>query len=257
MLDRAPDHDPVAVRRGHERVRLDRELGDHREGYVPSTTTSASRSAASRSPHAVAVLAEDVRARERVDRAERWVLDERRIRRQAAGHGVDRGQLLVRRPGRARGLLGRVERLGGDGGHRVAMVLRLAVARTGPVLELRARTAASGREVGGGQDEPDAGHGEGRAGVDPADARPRHVERDELHVEDVVEVDVGDVLLPPGDRSTPPTRAGDSPDRHWGRPRVGRRRSVADDVARPPVAVPRARRSAPPRAASTASKICS
>ena len=31
VLDRAPDRDPVAVGRGHERVRLDRELGDHRE----------------------------------------------------------------------------------------------------------------------------------------------------------------------------------------------------------------------------------
>ena len=31
VLDRAPDRDAVAVGRGHERVRLDRELGDHRE----------------------------------------------------------------------------------------------------------------------------------------------------------------------------------------------------------------------------------
>ncbi len=31
VLDRAPDGDAVAVGGGHERMRLDRELGDHRE----------------------------------------------------------------------------------------------------------------------------------------------------------------------------------------------------------------------------------
>ena len=64
VLDRAPDRDPVAVGRGHERVRLDRELGDHREVRTcPRRRRSASAVGGVDVAPAVAVLAEDVRAR--------------------------------------------------------------------------------------------------------------------------------------------------------------------------------------------------
>ena len=50
VLDRAPDGDPVAVGRGHEGVRLDRELGDHREGVGALDDHLGVASAASTSP---------------------------------------------------------------------------------------------------------------------------------------------------------------------------------------------------------------
>ena len=153
------------------------------------------------------MLAEDVRTREGIVRPERRILDERRIRCPGRGDGVDRRELLDVNPHETRGLLGCVERLGGDRGHRVAVELRLADRQHGPVAQLRAEARHRVREVGGGHDETNAGHGEGRARVDPDDPRPCHVERDELHVEDVLEVDVRDVLLAPGD-PLDPTDAG-------------------------------------------------
>ena len=160
---------------------------------------------------------------------QRRVLDERRIRGQGRRDRVDRGELLEIDPHEARGLLGGVERLGGDRGHGVAVELRLADREHGPVPQLWAEARHRVREVGGGHDEPDAGHGKGRARVDPADPRPRHVERDELHVEHVLEVDVGDVLLPPGDALDPADARRRLPDASLGRDLgIGRRRSVAD-----------------------------
>ena len=118
-------------------------------------------------------------------------------------HGVDRRELLEIDPHEVRGLLGGVERLGGDRGHGVAVELRLADREHGPVPQLGAEARHRVREVGGGHDQPDAGDGQRRARVDPADPRPRHVEGDKLDVEDVVEGDVRDVLLPPRDALDP------------------------------------------------------
>ena len=169
-------------------------------------------------------------------------------------HGVDRRELLDVDPHEARGLLGRVERLGRDRGHGVAVELRLADREDGPVAQLGAEPRHRVREVGGGHDEPNAGHGNGRARVDPADPRPRHVERDELHVQDVLEVDVGDVLLPPGDPLDPTDARRRLADRHWGATSA----SGVDDRSPTSGAAGRA---GPPgaasAAASTASKICS
>ena len=86
------------------------------------------------------------------------------------------------------------------------------------------------------------------------DPRPRHVERDELHVEDVLEMDVGDVLLPPGDPLDPADARRRLPDRHWGATSA----SGVDD--RSPMSGAAARAGPPgtaSAAASTASKICS
>ena len=120
------------------------------------------------------------------------------------GDGVDRGQLLEVDPRPAAAASSAASRVSAaTARHRVAVVLGLADREHRPVPQLGAEARHRVREVGGGHDEPDAGHGHGRARVDPADPRPRHVERDELHVEDVVEVDVGDVLLLPGDPLDP------------------------------------------------------
>ena len=195
MLDRAPDRDAVAVGRGHERVRLDRELGDHRErvGALDDDVRLAHRGV-DVAP-AVAVLAEDVGRRVRVVRPEGRVLDERRAVRQRRGEGVDGRQLLAGDPDERGRLLGRVRSLGGDRRDRLAVVLRLADGEDRAVAPLRPEARHRLRQVRGGHDEPDAGHGQGRARVDRPDPGARRIERDELDVEHVVEVEVGDVRL--------------------------------------------------------------
>ena len=90
----------------------------------------------------------------------------------AAAIGEDGRQLLVvdaDEPGR---LLGGVERLGGDGGHRLAVVLRLADRQHRPIAPLRPEPRHRLRQVGGGHHEPDARDGERGAGVDRDDPRP-------------------------------------------------------------------------------------
>ncbi len=70
MLDRAPDRDAVTVRRRQERVRFDRELGDHRERVRPLDDAEVRfrRSGLDVAP-AVAVLAQDVGPRKPIIRA--------------------------------------------------------------------------------------------------------------------------------------------------------------------------------------------
>ena len=81
-----------------------------------------------------------------------------------------------------------------------------------------------------------------------------YVEGDELHVQDVLEVDVGDVLLPAGDPLEPADARWRLADRHWGASSA----SGIDD--RSPMSGVAARVGPPgaaAAAASTASKICS
>ena len=79
------------------------------------------------------------------------------------------------------------------------MVLGLPRCDDRSVASLRPEPRDGLRQVGGGHDHPDARHRAGRRRVDRPDACPRDRQRDELDVEDVVERDVGDVRLPPGD----------------------------------------------------------
>jgi hypothetical protein len=81
MLDRAPDRDAVAVGRSHERVRLDRELGHHRE--VVRALDDCELGIGCCRIHVaprVAVLVEDVAVRLRVVRPKPRILDEGRFR---------------------------------------------------------------------------------------------------------------------------------------------------------------------------------
>ena len=86
-----------------------------------------------------------------------------------------------------------------------------------------------------------------------ADPCPRHVERDELHVERVVVGQVGDVLLLPGDAGTAADAGCGLPDAHCGAMFASGTadRSPTDGVACPATC------SSPAAAASTASMICS
>ena len=90
------------------------------------------------------------------------------------------------------------------------------VAEHGAVAALRTEAGHRVGQVGRGRHEADAGDLERGGGVDPADPRARHVERDELHVEDVVVRQVGDVLLLPGDAGTAADARGGLPDAHCG-----------------------------------------
>ena len=142
VLDRAPDHDPAA-RRGHERVRLDGELGDHREGVCALDHDVGFAFGRLEVAPRIAVLAEHVRAREG-SRSAGATDPGRAAHRCPAAATVWTAGLLDVDLNEARGLLGRVERLGGDGGNRVPMELRLADREHGPVPQLRAGGAASG-----------------------------------------------------------------------------------------------------------------
>ena len=111
-------------------------------------------------------------AAQRVARAERRVLDERRGRVERGGDREDRRQLLVLDPDEAGRLLGGVEGLGGDRGDRLAVVVRLADREDRPVLELRPEARhrlRAGRPAV--IDEPDAGDRERGARVDRDDPR--------------------------------------------------------------------------------------
>jgi hypothetical protein len=81
-------------------------------------------------------------------------------------------------------------------------------------VELRAETRHWLRQVCGGEYETHAGHGQGTRGVDRADACVRDGQSDELDVELVRNVDVGDILLLSGDARLAPDTADRAAD-HW------------------------------------------
>ena len=137
----------------------------------------------------------------------------------------------------ARSLFGGVEGLGRDGGDRLAVVVRLADGDHRAVPELGSEPRDRLRQVGGGEDEADAGHGEGGRRVDRDDPRPRDIDRDELGVEDAIESKVGDVDLASGDPVEPA-----DPGRGIADPSGARHRRLGASCS---------------AASSTASKICS
>ena len=272
VLDGAPDRDAVTVGCGHECMRFDRELGDHRERVgALDDDVGLHRRSFDVAP-AIVVLAEDVRARARIIRSERRVLDERRAGRERGRDVVEPGQLLVLDPDEASGLLGGVEGLRPDRGNRLAVILGLICREDRPIAALRAEARRRIGQVGRRHDDPDPGHRQGGTGVDRADSRARHGERDKLDVERVVVRQVGDILLASGHtgepadarcrladdaRSSDVRRSGCPAITHCGAtpasgvadrsPMVGVDRRSAAPSGRP----------AEPAAASTASMICS
>ncbi len=192
---------PSPSGRSDERVRLDGELGDHRE-LVGSFDDGGHVGIGGRGVHvapAVAVLAQDVRAGQWVVGADGRVLDERRTRRQRRVQGDDRGQRLTPHPHEGGRRFGRVRRLGRDGRDRFPVVVGLADGEDRPIAELRAEARDRLREIGRRQDGPDTRHGQRLGHVDGVDAGAGMVDRDESHVELAVEVDVGHVGLPADD----------------------------------------------------------
>ena len=152
--------------------------------YVPSTTTSAVAPPRRGRPSRSGARAGRSSQRAGRRRSERRVLDERRAGRERVRDGHDRGQRLVLDPHERGSLFGGIEGLGRDGGDRLAVVVRLADGDDGAVPELRSEPRDRLRQVGGGEDEANAGHGEGGRRVDRHDPRPRRIDRDELGVED-------------------------------------------------------------------------
>ena len=82
MLNRTPDRDALGVRRGQESMRLDRKVRDHRERIVVLDDAVCTR--VSRGTPAELPFVQDVRLRERIVGAQRWVLDQGR-------RGIERG----------------------------------------------------------------------------------------------------------------------------------------------------------------------
>jgi hypothetical protein len=92
VLDRAPDRDAVTVGRCHEGVRLDRELGDHREAVRAFDDHVGGRCGSIHVlPPGVTVLVEHVALGVRIVRPELAVLDKRRLAGERRGERVDRG----------------------------------------------------------------------------------------------------------------------------------------------------------------------
>ena len=138
------------------------------------------------------------------------------------------------------GFLGGVEGLGRDGCDGLAVVLRLADGDDRPVSELRAESGHRLGQVGGGDDEADAGDRERGARVDRVDPGAGDIEGDELDVERVARGGCR--------RRRPGARSRDQP--------ADARRRVADAPG-PSSAGRSASSGSARRASSTASMICS
>ena len=190
---RAPHGDPVAVRCGHERVRLDREVGHHRERYS-ARRRPGRRSPSSTSPHPTTCSRRTLVAASG-SFGRRPGPDEWRVGIERGGDGEDRRQLLVLHADEASRLSGGVPGFGRDGRHRLAVVLRLVDRDDRPILELRPEPRRRLGKIGGGHDQPDAGHLHGVARVDRQDPGPGAGHGHEAGVELVGQVDVGDVAL--------------------------------------------------------------
>ena len=169
------------------------------------------------------VLREDVRARQRVARPERRVLDERGVRCERIGDGDDGGQRLMVHPDEPRGPLGEVARLRDDERHRLAVVVDLTRREDRPVLALRPEAGHGLRQVGRREDEMHARQREGLGRVDRAEAGPGDVEADERGVERVRDLEVRQVALGTGDPPDPADAVrrfahAARRDGHWSRP---------------------------------------
>ena len=201
MLDGAPNHDPVPIRRRHEAMGLDCEMGDDREGVGVLHHQVCGRRVDVTPPEAV--LTQDVGAGQRVVGAQPGLLNQRRPRIECLGDAEDSGQHLVLHDNEAGGGLGGVLGLCGDRRHRLAVVLGLADGKDGPVLKLRAEAWHRLREVGSSHDEAHSWHLLGCRGVDAENSGPGDVERNQLDMERVGLADVGEVLLLAGDSLMP------------------------------------------------------
>ena len=145
-----------------------------------STTHSAR--AASTSPHPKFHSRRQLVARERAV-AERRVLDQRGRRVQRLRDGQHRGQLLGRDAHEGDRLVGGLLGVGGDGGHRLAVELRLADGQHRTVLVDRPEARHRVGQVGGGDHGAHAGDPLGLAGVDRHDAGAGAVEGDQPDVQ--------------------------------------------------------------------------
>ena len=195
MLDRAPDGQLVSVRLRDERVRFDREVGDHRELVLPLD-------------HVVRVILDicdvapaevdlglDIGVGERLSCAERRILDERGVGGERRVDRVNVGQNLVLHLDEGGAFFRGLLRVGGHRCHRFAVVVDRTDSENRTVLVLGPEPWHRLRKIVRRHDESNTGHLFGLAGVDRDDPCLGFVDRDEFGVQLVHEMDVGHVLL--------------------------------------------------------------
>ena len=211
VLDRAPDHDPVAVGAAMNACGSIANWVTIREGVCALDDDVGFAFGRLEVAPFVAVLAGTfVPASGSSAGRGSWTSGASAARAAAT---VWTAELLDVNPHQPRGLFGRIERLGRDRGTGSPWNFVSPVA-DGPVTELGPnRGIGSGRSAAVARAERRA---TAAALVSIRRSAPCDVERDELHVQDVLEVDVGDVLLPPGDSLDPTDARRRLADRHWG-----------------------------------------
>ncbi len=231
MLDRAPDADPVAIGRRHERMRLDRELGHHREGVAVLDHQVGGRGIDVAPAHADARAGRcSTNAGRRAGGPGSWTSGASASSAAATVTTAGRTSCSTRTSAAACSAASFA--VGNHDRHGLAVVLDLVDGDHGAVAELGAEARHRLGQVGSRHDQPAAGHPAGRVCVDRDDAGVGAVEGDELCLEHVRHADVRHVGL----AARHPADAADA---------VGR---AADE---------RAHRSRPPATAWTASVICS
>ena len=199
VLDRAPHVQPVVDRFGDEAMRLDGEVGDHRELVLPLDHVVGVVFDRGNVAPAEVDLGLDVGVRERLTGPERRILHERRVGIQRGVDGVDLRQHLVLDHHESGGLLGGLLRIGGHSGDRLTVVVDDSGGEHRTVLILGSESRHRLGEIVRGQNQPDTRDLLRLGGVDRDDPSPRLVDLDELRVQLAHEVDVGDVLLGAGD----------------------------------------------------------
>ena len=158
VLDRAPHEQPVVVRRGHERVGLDRELGDHREAVrglddERRTSRPPRRRRPSRTRCSARTLVAASGSSGRSDGS--WTSGASGASASATVTTAGSGSCSTRTS--AGGPLREVPRLRDDERDRLAVVVDLPGREHRPVLPLRPEPRHGLRQVRGGQHEVDAG----------------------------------------------------------------------------------------------------
>ena len=198
VLDGTPDGDAVLVGRGHERVRLDREVGCRR-GPIDVLDDVVGAGGVHVAPAEIPLDEGVGRAERIVTRPQLRFTDERGGGVQGRGDAQHRGKLLVLDAYQQRTFARGIKGLGDHDGHGLAVEFRLTDCEQGPVGVAGAEAGDRLRQVGGRHHGHHAGHQLRSALVDRSDAGPRAVEMDELDVQRALDPDVGYVALLSGD----------------------------------------------------------